>query len=238
MYKFKEFNFKKGDVVRVLNKKALFAKGTYEYSRDLYKIVKIDDKKDYDSNQGGQSQVKTGQYQLKNIKGGDLLKKQYQGYELLLADQSQEKEGYDIVKVEQNLKEEALEKKREQVETALNQDIGKDQRADIDKDAEDFIVEIEAPISANKLGLKPKDKIKVFWSDDSAIAEKQNKFNKNTKGKFYPANVLKIMNENDPDKIKYFVQFSKDKPPNKYSLNLTRKNQGDFIAINKGWKKA
>ena len=39
VYKFKEFNFKKGDVVRVLNKKALFSKGTYEYSRDLYKIV-------------------------------------------------------------------------------------------------------------------------------------------------------------------------------------------------------
>eukprot|EP01052_Picozoa_sp_SAG31_P076716 SAG31_NODE_36012_length_317_cov_0.940367_1_plen_86_part_00 len=81
-----------------------------------------------------------------------MLKKQYQGYELLLASKSEGKDGYDIVRVEQNLKEEALEKKREQVEAALNKDIGKDLRAEVDTSIEDLVVDIEAPISANKLG--------------------------------------------------------------------------------------
>ena len=230
VYKFAKFDFTVGDIVRTLNKKALFEKGMYEYSKDLYKIIKIDDVKDYKG-----KKVKTGQYKLKNVKTGDKLTKQYQGYELLLANTTQEKEGYDIVRAEQNLQEDATEKKRAQVEAALNKEIGKDLRADIDQDAEDFVMQIEAPITANKLGLQPKDKIKVFWSDEGNIAEKQNKFTKKTKGDFYPAVVLKIIKEDDPDKIKYFVQFPEDKPPNKYSLNLTRKNQGDFIQEGTGW---
>ena len=41
VYKFKKFNFKKGDKVRTLDKNALFAKGTYSYSKSIYKIVGI-----------------------------------------------------------------------------------------------------------------------------------------------------------------------------------------------------
>eukprot|EP01052_Picozoa_sp_SAG31_P046138 SAG31_NODE_8702_length_1402_cov_3.338450_1_plen_115_part_00 len=111
------------------------------------------------------------------------------------------------MKAEKNLKEEEQEKKREQVESALNKEIGKDLRANIDEDADDVVMQIEAPITANKVGLQPKDKIEVFWSDEGVMWEKRNKFNKNTKGKFYPANILKILNEDDADKIMYFVQF-------------------------------
>ena len=233
VYKFAKFTFKVGDIVRTLNKKALFEKGMYEYSKDLYKIIKIDHVKNYAKGK----KVKTGQYKLRNIKTSDKLAKQYQGYELLLANSVQEKDGYDIVKAEKNIKEGAEEKKRAQVEAALNKDIGKDLRADIDEDYD--IVQIEAP-SSNKsktLAIKPKDKIEVFWSDKGVMWEKRNKFTKKTKGKFYPATIKQILNEDDPSKIMYYVEFPEDKPPNKYKLNLTRKNKPDFVQEGRGWRR-
>lgn len=221
VYKFGKFKFKKGDIVRTLNKKALFAKGKYEYSRELYEII------DNDNN--------GNKYKLKNIDNGNVLQKQYQGYELQLIDSAEEKDGYDIVKAEKNISDERAEKERDELDTKLNKEIGADLRVDKQAALEDDVIEIEKP---PLIDLKPKDKIKVFWSDKGVMWEKRHKFNKKTKGKFYPATILKIIAKDDPEKIMYFVQFPEDPPPNKYKLNLTRKAKADFVEQGKGWRKA
>ena len=72
-----QYDFKVGDIVRTLIKKSLFEKGKYEYSKERYKIIKIDDFKDYD----GDKLPELGKYKLKNIKTSEKLKRQFQGYE-------------------------------------------------------------------------------------------------------------------------------------------------------------
>ena len=98
-------------------------------------------------------------------------------------------------------------------------------------------MQIEAP---QKLDLKPKDKIEVFWTDDGYILEKGLK-RKKPKGKFYKANILKILKEDDPDKIMYYVEFPDDvatkKQDNRYKLNLTRSGESNFIQKGIGWRK-
>ena len=68
---------------------ATIDKGKYEYSRELYEII------DNDNN--------GNKYKLKNIDNGNVLQKQYQGYELQLIDSAEEKDGYDIVKAEKDI---------------------------------------------------------------------------------------------------------------------------------------
>ena len=41
------YGFKKGDRVRVLYKKKLFEKGTYGWSKEVYRISRIDKQKHY-----------------------------------------------------------------------------------------------------------------------------------------------------------------------------------------------
>eukprot|EP01050_Picozoa_sp_SAG11_P047791 SAG11_NODE_25227_length_361_cov_9.083969_1_plen_63_part_10 len=61
--------------MRTLNKKALFEKGKYEYSKTLYVIVDIT---------GG---IDTKKYTLRNKSNSDILSKKFQGYELQLANE-------------------------------------------------------------------------------------------------------------------------------------------------------
>jgi hypothetical protein len=65
VYKFKKFNFKKGDNVRTLDKNALFAKGTYSYSKSILKIVGIEQRTDARSSA---NQSTNKRYILENVK--------------------------------------------------------------------------------------------------------------------------------------------------------------------------
>ena len=244
-YKFVKYDFKVGDIVRTLIKKSLFEKGKYEYSKKRFKIVKIDDYKNYDAPVGpdfkvqgkGKKLPELGKYKLKNVKTGEKLKRQYQGYELQISNLTDEADDYDIVIAEKNQNAEANEKRKAQMDAALAKDLGAVSVTGEKENDDSIIKQIEAP---KLLNLKVKDKIEVFWTDSGVMWEKRLK-EKKPKGKFYKASILKILREDNPDKIMYYVEFpddvAKKKQDNRYKLNLTRSSESDFIRKGTGWKK-
>ena len=235
-YKFVKYDFKIGDIVRTLIKKSLFEKGKYEYSKKRFKIVKIDDSKNYGSPVGPKL-PELGKYKLKNVKTGEKLKRQYQGYELQISNLTDEADDYDIVIAEKNQNAEANEKRKAQMDAALAKDLGAVSVTGEKENDDSIIKQIEAP---KLLNLKVKDKIEVFWTDSGVMWEKRLK-EKKPKGKFYKASILKILREDNPDKIMYYVEFpddvAKKKQDNRYKLNLTRSSESDFIRKGTGWKK-
>ena len=235
-YKFVKYDFKVGDIVRTLIKKSLFEKGKYEYSKKRFKIVKIDDYKNYGSPVGPKL-PELGKYKLKNVKTGEKLKRQYQGYELQISNLTDEADDYDIVIAEKNQNAEANEKRKAQMDAALAKDLGAVSVTGEKENDDSIIKQIEAP---KLLNLKVKDKIEVFWTDSGVMWEKRLK-EKKPKGKFYKASILKILREDNPDKIMYYVEFpddvAKKKQDNRYKLNLTRSSESDFIRKGTGWKK-
>ena len=157
VYKFKKFSFKKGDKVRTLDKNALFAKGTYSYSKSIYKIVGIQQRTDARS-QANQSVNK--RYILENVKTKKKLDKKYLGYELLLSNDVEESDSYDVDLADANATEEAQEAQEEQALRAINRDLGTQ----------------EAPQQVTQRFRAPKlkvgDKIQVKWNKDGDLLDK------------------------------------------------------------------
>eukprot|EP01052_Picozoa_sp_SAG31_P019526 SAG31_NODE_1428_length_8391_cov_4.335866_2_plen_194_part_00 len=107
-YNFIQFKYKKGDRVRTLNKNALFEKGTYEYSEELYTIDRIDGKRFY---------------LVKN--NGDQLGRGYLGYELMLVKNVLKNPDYDVFLTKANKELELQDLQQEQTERAINKELGK-----------------------------------------------------------------------------------------------------------------
>ena len=76
------YGFKKGDRVRLLFKKDLFAKGTYGYSKEVYRISSIDKQKHYVKDADGR--------QLRDKKGR---KRYFMGYQLQRVDKVEKSKG-------------------------------------------------------------------------------------------------------------------------------------------------
>ena len=127
-YKFLSFKLKKGDQVRLLNKNALFAKGTYEYSEDLYTITKTDKKKYYLKDEDGDS--------VMTKKKGP---KAFQGYELMLVEDVDHSPEYNVEVTNANREQEIQDGEQDKQERAINSDLGKNSSQNmIDKKLRDI----------------------------------------------------------------------------------------------------
>ena len=150
-YKFLSFKLKKGDQVRLLNKNALFTKGTYEYSEELYTISKVDKKK----------------YYIVDNNGDDVMTKKkgpkaFQGYELMLVEDVDHSPEYNVEITNANKEQEMQDIEQDKQERAINLDLGKNsgqnmidkKLRDIEQELEDDEYEIEKIVKRRQL--KPK----------------------------------------------------------------------------------
>ena len=101
-YTFIQFKLGKGDKVRTLDKKALFDKGTYEYSDKVY-TIKAKDK---------------NRYEL------DGVKKKYLGYELMLVSGVQNSPDYDFIEANANRISEIRDEEQDRTERRITKDLG------------------------------------------------------------------------------------------------------------------
>ena len=101
-YTFIQFKLGKGDKVRTLDKKALFDKGTYEYSDKVY-TIKAKDK---------------NRYEL------DGVKKKYLGYELMLVPDVQNSPEYDFIEANANRIAEIRDEEQDRTERRINKELG------------------------------------------------------------------------------------------------------------------
>ena len=101
-YTFIQFKLDKGDKVRTLDKKALFDKGTYEYSDKVY-TIKAKDK---------------NRYEL------DGVKKKYLGYELMLVPDVQNSPDYDFIEANANRIAEIRDEEQDRTERRINKELG------------------------------------------------------------------------------------------------------------------
>jgi hypothetical protein len=101
------YGFKKGDRVRLLFKKKLFAKGTYGYSQEVYRISSIDKQKHYVKDVDGR--------QLRDKKGR---KRYFMGYQLQHVDKVQKAKGQKKIAKEEKAAKKAKAAKKQKMKLA------------------------------------------------------------------------------------------------------------------------
>jgi hypothetical protein len=208
VYKFKKFNFKKGDKVRTLDKNALFAKGTYSYSKAIYEIVGIEQRTDARSNA---NQSTNKRYILENIKTKKKLDKKYLGYEMLLTNSVEESDSYDVNLAGANDDQEAQEAEDALALQRLNRDIGS--------------VAPNARQSRDLPKFKVGDKIQVKWNRDGDLIDK-GALDEGTSlagSKFFNA----VIRGYSPRTKLHKVYYPEDRKT--YQHNFSKPDEDDFI---------
>ena len=213
VYKFKKFNFKKGDNVRTLDKNALFAKGTYSYSKSIFKIVGIEQRTDARSSA---NQSTNKRYILENVKTKKKLDRKYLGYELLLTNSVEESDSYDVNLADANESQEAQEAEDALALQRLNRDLGSAQRG-----VAPGVRRQTRDIPKFKVG----DKIQVKWNgageliDKGALAE-----GTSLRGvKFFNAVIKGYSSRTKLHKV-YYPEDRKT-----YQHNFSKPDEDDFI---------
>ena len=120
-YKFVDDFLSVGEKVRTLDKKALFEKGTYEYSDKIYTITRIGRAAPTADNREETTTGSGKRYFLDDDK-----KRSYMGYELLKVGVAQEAPGYDITLAEANNDAQIQEAQQDLLDKRLRRELGEE----------------------------------------------------------------------------------------------------------------
>ena len=202
-YKDMLYGFKKGDQVRLLFKKKLFEKGTYGWTKDVYRISKIVRQRHYVKGSDGR--------QVRDKKGR---KKYFMGYQLQRAD-----------KVQRDPKVDPEETAKEASKTRKAKDAKRQERR-LKKEGLDDAVPATDKKRKRSKKLDPQTlvgkRIKIKWDNKGAMSLGAERDRGKHYDKFYPGKVEKFKEG------RLFIRYDDDKKK-LYRLNLTDKRQDDYI---------
>jgi hypothetical protein len=220
------FDFKEGDDVRLLIRKGAFEKGTYEYSKEVYRIYDVQRPDDKSTSKVVRYFVMDSDGEPLSSVNSETRKEEpsfYMGYQILMANDIEESPEYSEKKVKRAATQLAKKDKAAQVKRRLAKE-GLDDAEPVKKRR------AKRSVRADPLKLVGKQ-IRVKWFDDGPLTTEAVR-RRGKQGKFYTGKVMSFVGKRKSYKIRYEDDLDGD-----YLTNLTESNRGDFIPATH-WKVA